>query len=145
LRQEGSGGRHVDETEIPQDENLEVDVVALRDSRGGVGNPKVKTERSNQLLDDKGLCAKTTKDFTAQQRRREESAAGRKTSIGGRIRATTPGHETLTRRRKRGFSFKGGIIALRARGRKQGQCRPRLWGRHLHGSMVRAHNLLMRE
>jgi hypothetical protein len=26
------------------------------------------------------------------------------------------------------------IIALRARGRKQGQCRPRLRGRHLHGS-----------
>ncbi len=106
MRQEGSGGRHVNETEIPQDENLEVDVVALRDSRGGVGNPKVKTERSNQLLDDEGLCAKTTMDFTAQQKRREESAAGRKTSIGGRIRATTPGHETLTRRRKRGFFFK---------------------------------------
>ncbi len=27
-----------------------------------------------------------------------------------------------------------GIIALRVRGRKQRQCRPRLWGRHLHGS-----------
>ncbi len=30
------------------------------------------------------------------------------------------------------------MIALRARGRKQGQCRPRLRGRHRHGSMVRA-------
>jgi hypothetical protein len=101
----GIGGRHVDETE-----NLEVDVPEGHDngdrrmSRGGVGNPKVKTERSNQLLDEEGLFAKATKDFTAQQRRREESAAGRKTSVGGRIRATTPWHET-PRRRKRGFFF----------------------------------------
>jgi hypothetical protein len=106
-----SGGRRVDETEIPQNENLEVEVSEGHDngdrrmSCGGVSNPKVRTERSNQLLDDKGLFAKPTKDVTAQQRRREESAAGRKTSIGGRIRATKPGHETLTRRRKRGFFF----------------------------------------
>ena len=111
MRQEGSGGRHVDETEIPQDENLEVEVSEGHDNgdrrmnRGGVSDPKDRTEHSNQLLDDKGLFAKTTKDFTAQQRRREESAAGRKTSVGGRIRATTPGHETPTRRRKRGFFF----------------------------------------
>ncbi len=137
-----AGGRHVDETEIPQDENLEGDVPEGHDngdrrmSRGGVSNPKVKTERSNQLLDEEGLFAKATKDFTAQQRRREESAVGRKTLVGGRIRETTPWHET-PRRRKRGFFFFG-IIALRARGRKQGQCRPRLRGRHLHGSMVRA-------
>jgi hypothetical protein len=110
LRQEGSGGRHVDETEIPQDENLEVDVPEGHDNddrrmiRGGVGDPKVKTERSNQLLDEEGLFAKATKDFTAQQWRREESAAGRKTLVGGRIRATTPWHET-PRRRKRGFFF----------------------------------------
>ena len=37
-----------------------------------------------------------------------------------------------------GFSVDVGIIALRARGRKQGQCRPQLRGRHLHDSMVRA-------
>ena len=72
--------------------------------RGGVSNPKIKTECSNQLLDKEGLISKATKDFTAQQRRREESAAGRKTSVGGRIRATTPWHET-PRRRKRGFFF----------------------------------------
>jgi hypothetical protein len=30
------------------------------------------------------------------------------------------------------------MIALRARGRKQGQCRLLLRGRHRHGSMVRA-------
>ena len=106
-----SGEMHVDETEIPQDENVEVDVPEGHDngdrrmSRGGVSDPKVKTERSNQLLDEEGMFAKATKDFTAQQRRREESAAGRKTSVGGRIRATTPGHETPTRRRKRGFFF----------------------------------------
>ncbi len=35
------------------------------------------------------------------------------------------------------------MIALRVRGRKQGQCRPQLRGRHRHGLMVRAHNLLM--
>jgi hypothetical protein len=104
-----SGGRRVDETEIPQNENLEVEVSDGHDNgdrrknRGGVSDPKVRTERSNQLLDDEGLFVKTTKDFTAQQRRREESAAGRKTSIGGRIQATTLGHETPTKRRKRGF------------------------------------------
>ena len=106
-----SGGRHVDETEIPENKSLEGEVSEGHDNgdrrmnRGGEGDPKGRTERSNQLLDDEGLFAKTTKDFTAQQRRREESAAGRKTSIGGRIRATTPGHETPTRRRKRGFFF----------------------------------------
>jgi hypothetical protein len=100
-----SGERHVDETEIPQDENVEVDVPEGHDngdrrmSRGGVSDPKVKTERSNQLLDEEGMFAKATKDFTAQQRRREESAAGRKTSVGGRIRATTLWYETPKRRK----------------------------------------------
>ena len=37
-------------------------------NRGGVSDPKVRTERSNQLLDDEGLFAKTTKDFTAQHK-----------------------------------------------------------------------------
>ena len=70
-------GRHVDETEIPQDMNLEVDVPENHDNgdrrmiRGGVSNPKIKTERSNQLLDEEGLFAKATKDFTVQQWRRE--------------------------------------------------------------------------
>ena len=106
-----SRGRHVNETEIPQNENLEVEVSEGHDdgdrrmNRGGVGDPKVRTERSNQLLDEEGLFAKTMKDLTAPQLRMEESAAGRKTSIGGRIRATTPGHETPTRRRKRGCFF----------------------------------------
>jgi hypothetical protein len=100
-----SGERHVDETEIPQDENLEVDVPEGHDngdrrmSRGGVSDPKVKTKCSNQLLDEEGMFAKATKDFTAQQQRREESAAGRKTSLGGRIRATTLWYETPKRRK----------------------------------------------
>ena len=53
--------------------------------RGGVGDLKIESERSNQLLDEKGLFAKATKDFTEQQLRREESAAGRETSVGGII------------------------------------------------------------
>ena len=107
-----SGGRNVDETEIPQDANLDVDVPEghddgdLRMIRGGVGDPKIGSERSNQLLDEDETFAKATKDFTAQQWRREESAAGWETSIGGRIRATTPWHETPTSRRKRGFFFR---------------------------------------
>ncbi len=106
----GIGGEARRRDRNPQDENLEVEVSEGHDNgdrrmnRGGVSDPKDRTEHSNQLLDDKGLFAKTTKDFTVQQRRREESAAGRKTSVGGRIRATTPGHETPTRRRKRGLS-----------------------------------------
>jgi hypothetical protein len=92
---------------------LEVDVPEGHDDgdrrmiHGGVSDPKIKTERSNQLLllDEEGLFAKATKDFTAQQRRREESAAGRETLVGGRIRLTTPWHETPKRRRKRGFFF----------------------------------------
>jgi len=104
-----SGGRIIDETEIPQDANLEVDVPEghddgdLRMICGGVSNPKIWTERSNQLLDQDELFAKATKDFTAQQWRREESTAGRESSVRGRIRATTPWHEAPTRRRKRGF------------------------------------------
>jgi hypothetical protein len=45
---------------------LEVDVPEDHDngdrrmSRGGVGDPKVKTERSNQLLDEEGSFAKAT-------------------------------------------------------------------------------------
>ena len=107
-----SGGRNVDETEIPQDANLDVDVPEghddgdLRMIRGGVGDPKIRSERSNQLLDEDETSAKATEDFTAQQWRREESAAGRETSIGGRIRATTPWHEAPTRRRKRGGFFR---------------------------------------
>ena len=50
------------------------------------------------------MFEKATKDFTAQQQRREEAAAGRETSVGGRIRTTTPWHET-PRRKKRGFLF----------------------------------------
>ena len=71
---------------------------------GGVSEHKIKTERSNQLLDEEGLFAKGTKDFTVQQQRREAAAAGRETSVGGRIQTTMPWHET-PRRRKRGFSF----------------------------------------
>ena len=108
----GIGGEARRRDRNPQDENLEVEVSEGHDDgdrrmkRGGVGDPKVRTERSNQLLDDEGLFVKTTKDFTAQQRRREESAAGRKTSVGGRIRATTPWHEAPTGRRKRGCFFR---------------------------------------
>jgi len=86
-----SGGRNVDEMEIPQDANLEVDVPEGHDDgdrrmiRGGVSNPKIRTERSNQLLDKDELFAKATKDFTVQQWRREESAAGREMPVGGRI------------------------------------------------------------
>ena len=70
---------------------------------GGVSEHKIKTERSNQLLDEEGLFAKTTKDLTAPQLRMEESAARRKTSVGGRIRATTPWHEPPRRRKRGGF------------------------------------------
>ena len=105
-----SGGRNIDETEIPQDASLDVDVPEghdngdLRMIRGGVGDLKSGSERSNQLLDEGETFTKATKDFTAQQWRREESAAGRKTSIGGRIRA--PWHEAPTSRRKRGCFFR---------------------------------------
>jgi hypothetical protein len=98
-------GRHVDKSEIPQDKNLEVDVPESHDNGdrrmicGGANDPKMKTERSNQLLDEEGLFVKATKDFTAQQRRREEAAAGRETLVGGRIRTTTPWHETPRRRK----------------------------------------------
>jgi len=101
-------GRHVDETEITHGKNSEIDVLESHDngdrriSRRGVSNPKIKTKRSNQLLDKEGLFAKAMKDFTAQQWQREEAAAGRETSVGGRIQPTTTRHETL-RRRKRGF------------------------------------------
>ena len=107
-----SGGRNIDETEIPQDANLDVDVPEghddgdLRIIRGGVGDPKIGSERSNQLLDEDEAFAKATKDFTAQQWRREESVAGRETSIGGRIQATTSWHEAPTSRRKRGGFFR---------------------------------------
>ena len=74
--------------------------------RGGVGDLKIESERSNQLLDEDETFAKATKDFTAQQWRREESAAGWETSIGGRIRVTPPWHETPTSRRKRGVFFR---------------------------------------
>ena len=86
-----SGGRNVDETEIPQYVNLEVDVPEGHDNgdrrmiRGGAGDPKIRTKCSNQLLDEDELFAKVMKDFTVQQWRREESAAGRETSIRGRI------------------------------------------------------------
>ena len=131
-------GRHVDKSEIPQDKNLEVDVPESHDNGdrrmicGGVSDPKMKTECSNQLLDKEGLFAKATKDFTAQQRRQ----VGRRRS-GGESEQQRRG---MKRREGggEGFSFYFGIIALRTRGRKQGQCRPRLRGRHLHGSMVRA-------
>jgi hypothetical protein len=73
----------------------------LRMIRGGVGDLKIESERSNQLLDEDETFTKATKDFTAQQWRREETAAGSETSIGGRSRAT-PGHEAPTSRRKRG-------------------------------------------
>ena len=98
--------------EISQDANLDVDVPEghddgdLRIIRGGVGDPKIGSERSNQLLNEDETFAKATKDFTAQQWRREESAAGRETSIGGRIRATTPWHETPRSRRKQGGFFR---------------------------------------
>jgi hypothetical protein len=78
----------------------------LRTIHGGVGDPKIGSERSNHLLDEDESFPKATKDFTAQQWRREESAAGRETSIRGRIRATTSWHEALTKRRKRGFFFR---------------------------------------
>jgi len=52
---------------------------------GGVSDPKIKTECSKQLLDEEGLFAKATKDFTAQRWQREKAAAGRKTLVGGRI------------------------------------------------------------
>jgi hypothetical protein len=106
-----SGGRHVDETEISQDENLKVEVPEGHDDcdrrmvRGGVSDPTIQAKRSNQLLDEEGLFAKATEDFTVPQRRREETAAGRETAVGGRIRATMPWHKTPTRRRKRGFVF----------------------------------------
>ena len=86
-----SGGRNVDEMEISQDANLDVDVPEghdngdLRMIHGGVGDPKIGSERSNQLLNEDETFAKATKDFTAQQWRREESAAGREMSVGGRI------------------------------------------------------------
>jgi hypothetical protein len=94
-----------------KDANLEIDVPEghndgdRRIIRGGVSNPKIRAERSNQLLGEDELFAKATKDFTAQQWRREESAAERETSVGGRIRATTPWHEAPTSRRKRGVFF----------------------------------------
>ncbi len=84
-----SGGRNANETENPQDANLEVDVPEGHDEgdrrmiRGGVSDPKNRAERSNQLLDKDELFAKATKDFTAQQWQREELAAGRETSVGG--------------------------------------------------------------
>ena len=52
---------------------------------GGVSDPKIKTKRSKQLLDEEGLFAKATKDFTVQRQQREEAAAGRETLVGGRI------------------------------------------------------------
>ena len=99
-------GRHVDETEIPQDKKLEVDVPESHDNgdqrmiRRGVSDPKIKTECSNQLLNKEGLFAKATKDFIVQQWRREEAAAGRETSVGGRIGTTMPRHETPRRRKQ---------------------------------------------
>ena len=87
----GIRGEERRQTEIPQDANLDVNVPEghddgdLRMIRGGVGDPKIGSERSNQLLDEDELFAKATKDFTVQQWRREESAARRETSIGGRI------------------------------------------------------------
>ena len=95
-------GRHIDETEIlQQDKNLEVDVPEGHDRmiHGGVSDPKIRTERNNQLLDEEGLFARATEDLTAQHRPGEETVAGRETSVGGRIRTTTPRHETPTMRK----------------------------------------------
>jgi hypothetical protein len=82
-----SGEMHVDETEIPQDENVEVDVPEGHDngdrrmSRGGVSDPKVKTERSNQLLDEEGMFAKATRTSL------RSNGGGRNRRPGGRRRS----------------------------------------------------------
>jgi len=104
-------GRHVEETEIPQDKNMEVDVPEGHDDgdrrmiHGGVSDPKIRTECNNQLLDEEGLFVKATEELTVQHRPGEETAAGRETSVEGRVRTTTPRHETPTRKEQGFFLY----------------------------------------
>ena len=134
----------VDETKAAADElTKKVDAVAkggddrgLGEGFGGVGDPKIGAEDRDEALDDDPLGPKTMKQLVARQPRRGATA----TKTGGeapnrRGRRTRP--RTAPRRGRRG-SLDFFLYALRARGRKRGQCRPRRRGRHLHGSPVRA-------
>jgi len=134
----------VDETKAAADEHTEVDAVAkggddrgLGEGFGGVGDPKIGAEDRDEALDEDPLGPKTMKQLVARQPRRGATAT--KTGGGG---AEPERKENLSRtaprRGRRGSLDFFYIYALRARGRKHGQCLPRRRGRHLHGSPVQA-------
>jgi len=139
-------GGGVETDEVPHNNILEVEAVLKgrleRDfwvAGKGVADPKQRSVLANQPDEAMMLIAKATEKLMDRKPTRGKTMAkiwgGARR--GGRTRTTAPRHEAPT---KEGsvFFFFFDVIALRARGRKQGQCRPPSGGRHLHGSPVRA-------
>ena len=135
--------RRVDETNAAADEHTEDEAVAkggddreLGEGFGGVEDPKIGAEESDEAVDDDVLGPKTMEQLVPKR----GGGDGDEDREGGaeperKENPTENGAETRTKR-KLGFFFF--LYSLRARGRKRGQCRPRRRGRHLHGSPVRA-------
>ena len=96
-----------------------IDILAIGRS---VGNPKIRAQHDNQLLDDESLVAKVTDQLVARQPwERVTEAAGGETSFRGRNR--TKGAARLNTKSPGSDSYFL-ILMLRGRERKQGQCRP---------------------
>ena len=128
------------------DELAEVGAVAKGgDDRGlgegfcGVGDAEIESKERDEALDNNLVGLKATKQLLARQLRRGVMEAGGGGAEPERKEKPTKNSAEAWRKRKLGFF----LYALRARGRKRGQCRPRRRGWHLHGSPVRAQNLLM--
>jgi hypothetical protein len=96
----------------------------------------IGTQRSNQSNNDASLIAKAMEIFSMPQKAKGDVVGwGRGSGLEGErqgcdAKAYDAGEEEA--------DFVFDVIALRARGRKQGQCHPRSRGRHLHCSPVRA-------
>jgi hypothetical protein len=129
--------RDVDADELPLENHLEAgDDDEVRTMGKGVLDPMSGTQLSNQPKDEV-FC-----------NREGEEEIGGLSNTEGDDRGQGGGVEVENRRRRNhtmpprhGTPEKRKqieVIALRTRGRKQGQCRPQSRGRHLHGSPVRA-------
>ncbi len=99
--------------------------------------PMIGTQCSNQPNDDASLIAKAMEILQRCKKAKGDDVGwGRGVGSegerqGGNAKAYNAGEEEAD-------NFFFDVIALRMRGRKQGQCRLRSRGRHLHGSPVRA-------
>ena len=136
-------GGGVETDEVPHNNILEAEAVSKgrlerRDfwvSGKGVADPKQRSVLANQPDEAMMLIAKATEKLMGRKATSGKTMAN-PARRGGRTRATAPRHEEPAKEGSVIFFFD--VIALRARGRKQGQCRPPSGGRHLHGSPVRA-------